>query len=98
MTIKHIKLVEKKEFAAIAMDPKYEIFVVYITSLNFNFFINVDAYLFCKPQIVGLIAKKVFTKGSIKYTDFVDMFFPDLTSKLSEYTKINNHTIKLVNG
>ena len=37
-------------------------------------------------------------KVSNEYINFADVFSPDLTSKFSEYTKINNHTIKLVNS
>ena len=33
-TIHHIKLVGKKKFTAIALNPEYKIFVVYITSLS----------------------------------------------------------------
>ena len=50
-----------------------------------------------RPQIAGLIAKKAPTKVSVKYANFADMFFPDLASELSEYTRINDHTIELVN-
>ena len=33
-TTKRAKLVEKKEFAAVAFDPEYETFIVYIASLE----------------------------------------------------------------
>ena len=45
-----------------------------------------------------MIAKEASKKVSAKYLDFADVFSPDLASELSEYTGINNHAIKLVNG
>ena len=33
-----------------------------------------------------------------KYTNFVDAFSKNLAGKLSEYTEINNHAIKLIKG
>ena len=34
---------------------------------------------------------------SAKYTNFTDRFSPNLASKFSEHTKINDYTIKLIN-
>ena len=91
----------KKEFVIAALEPEYEIFVVHvasfcvIASLNSNL---LDIYLSRKSQIVGLIAKKAFTKVSVEYTNFVNIFFPDLMSELLEHTRINDYAIKLVDG
>ena len=82
---------EKKEFAAAALNLGYETFVVYITSLS-------STPLDGKPQISGLIAKKASTKVPAKYSDFADVFFPDLVSKLPKHTRINDHAIELVNS
>ena len=96
-TIRRVKLVGKKEFAAAAVDLKYEIFVVHITSLNSTPLVAFNVYLFWRPQISGLIDKKVPIKVSVKYSDFVDIFSLDLASELPEHTGINDHAIKLVN-
>ena len=45
-----------------------------------------------------MIAKKVLTKISAKYSDFADVFSSDLAFKLPKYNEINNYTIKLVDG
>lgn len=47
-TIKCVKLVEKKEFTAAALDSKYEIFLVYIKLFNSSSLINIDIYPSCK--------------------------------------------------
>ena len=41
---------------------------------------------------------KASTKVPVKYSDFVDIIFPDLASKLPKYTRINNYAIKLVDN
>ena len=95
-TTRHIKLVSKIKFAAAALDSKNKMFVVQIASLSSVASLNsspFDVYLFCKPQIVGLIAKKTLTKIPNKYVNFADVFFPDLASKLLKHTRINSYTI-----
>ena len=39
---------------------------------------------------------KALTSISTKYSDFANVFFPELASEFPKYTKINDHTIKLV--
>ncbi len=51
-----------------------------------------------KAQISHLNTDKAPTKVSSKYADFIDVFSPKLTTELLEYTRINNHTIELVNN
>ena len=57
-----------------------------------------NANSFCRPQIAGLIAKKVPIKIADEYVDFANIFSLDLASKLLKYTGIIDHTIKLVDG
>lgn len=89
---------KKKEFAVIAFNLEYKIFIVYIALISSTPLINIDMHLFCKPQIASLIVEEAFTKVFAKYTNFVNMFFLDLTSKLFKFTRINDYTIKLVDG
>ena len=88
----------KKEFAAAALDPEYETYVVHIASLGSNLLTSPVVHPFRRPQISGLIAEKASTKVPAEYSDFADIFSPDLASKLSEHTGIHNHAIKLVEG
>ena len=78
-----------------------ETFVIYIASLCsialFSFFsLKLDVHPSYKPQKFGLITKEALTKVPAKYLDIADIFSLDLTSKLPKHTRINNHTIKLV--
>ena len=98
-TIRCIELVDKKEFAVIALDPEYKTYIVYVGSVSSiaspkSF--PLDVHPFCRLQIASLIAKKAPIKIPNEYVNFA--FSPDLVSKLSKYTEINNHSIKLVDA
>ena len=103
-TTRHVELVGKKEFTVIALDPEHETFVIYLASLSSitsPSFSSLNFHPSCGPQIVGLIAKKTFTKFtkvSANHSDFADVFAADLTSKLPKHTEINEYAIKLVDG
>ena len=94
-TIRRVKLVGKKEFATAALDPKYETYVVHVASFSYT---PLDVHPFRRPQISGLIAEEAPTKVPAKYSDFADVFSPDLASELPEHTGINDHAIELVDG
>ena len=103
-TTRYVELIGKKEFAATAFDLEYETYIVYIVFLNSTPLIvslgstPLNVYPFRRPQISDLIAKKALTKVSAKYSNFVDIFFLDLASKFPKHTRINDHTIELVDG
>ena len=105
-TIRRIELVGKKKFAATALDLKYETYIVYvaslsstslITSLN-SILLDANVHLSYRSQIFGLIAEKAFTKVPNKYVDFIDIFSPNLASKLPKHTGINDHAIEPVDS
>lgn len=95
MIIKRVELVAKKEFAAIALDPEHESFVVYVASLSST---PLDIHPSRRLQIADLIAKEALINVSVKYANFVDVFSLDLASKLSKHTRINNHAIEKVDS
>ena len=43
-----------------------------------------------------MVTNKALISISIKYSDFADVFFPELASELSEHIGINDYAIKLV--
>ena len=91
----------KKEVAAATLDLEHETYVVHVRSVSSIASPSsspLDVHPTRRPQIAGLIVKKAFTKVPIEYANFADVFSPDLASKLSEYTGINDHAIELVNG
>ena len=63
LTTRRVKLVGKREFAAAALDPEYETYIVHVVSLNSTTLIaSLDVHPFRKLQISSLIAKKALTK------------------------------------
>ena len=102
-TTRRVALMDKKEFAAVALDSESETLVVHVASLSSNASpssspLEFDVHLSRKPQVSGLIAEEAPTKVSVEYSDFADVFSLGLASELSEHPGINDHTIELVNS
>lgn len=89
-----LKLINKKEFAALALDANSEIFVVYVVALNIKS-TNIAIHLSPVAQIKLLKVNKVLITVFAKYSDYTNIFLLKLTMKLPEYTGINNHAIDL---
>ena len=71
--------------------------MIYIASLeNFSNNQKGDIHLFCRVQIAVLTVNKAPISISIEYFDFIDVFCLELAIKLCEYTRINDHAIKLM--
>ena len=98
LTTRRIELVGKKEFAAVALDPEHETYVVYIASLSSTPLASLNVHPSREPQISGLIAEKALIKVSAEYSDFADVFSPHLATELLEHTEINTHAIDLEEG
>ena len=78
-TTSRVELVGKKEFAATALDPEHENYVVYVGSVSSNalpsfFLLELDVHPFRRPQVSGLITKKALIKILAKYADFANLF------------------------
>ncbi len=94
LTIRRVELIEKKEFAVVALDPEYKPFVVYVATLSIDS--GDEMHPSRKAQIAYLKANEALTKVPSKYIDFADVFSLKLTTKLPEHTRINIHAIELV--
>ena len=92
-TTKRVDLVRKKEFAAAALDPGHEIFVLYVAFLE-SPSQEGDVHSSYRVQIAALVANEAPTSIPTKYSDFADVFSPELGSELLEHTGINYHAIK----
>ena len=91
----------KKEFVVAILDLESETFIVHIVLFSSvatpsSSPLKLNIHPFRRPHISGLIVEMTPTKVSVKYSDFANIFSADLASKLLEYTRINNHAIKLV--
>ena len=82
-------------FAAAALDPGHETFVVHIASLE-SCSQKGDVHPSRRVQIAALVANEALTSIPTEYSDFADVFSLELASELLENTRINDHAIKLV--
>ena len=91
-TTRCVKLVGKKVFAAAALDPEYEIFVVHVASLNLVPGIHPNR----EARIAFLLTKEV--KIPDKYSHFIDVFSKEKALVLPERIELNEHAINLEDG
>ena len=78
------------------LDLEYKVFIVHIAALSIN--LGDEVHPLKRTLIIYLKVYKVFTKILNKYIDFTDIFLPKLVIEFSNYIKINNYAIKLVDG
>lgn len=89
-------MIREKEFAAFALNPNYEAFIILLAALNVS--PNSKIYYLKKALIVYLKANEAPTKVFSKYIDFKHVFLPKLATKLLDYTSICNHVIEFINN
>ena len=97
-TTRRVELVDRKEFATAALDPEHETYVVHVASLRSTLLASLNVHPSRRPQISGLIAEEAPTKVPAEYSDFADVFSPDLATELPEHTEIKDHVIDLEEG
>lgn len=89
-TIQKGEIINKKKFAATALNKEDEIFVVYMAAFS----IGSNDHSSQQAQIALLDVKKVII--SSEYTNYINVFSPDSMAKLPKYTGINNHSIDFI--
>ena len=94
-TTRRVELIEKKEFAAAALNPEHEDFVIHVATLNVD--PGDEVHSSKRAQIAYLKADEAFTEVSSEYTSFTDVFSPILATKLSEH-RISDNAIELVDA
>lgn len=94
MSIKWLKLIERKEFAVSAFSPDKVIDLVHVVTFSSN----LDVYTSYRAQLASLLADNASTAFSSKYTNFADVSSPKSAVKLLEHIEIYDHPIDLVHG
>ena len=92
LTTKRVELINKKEFAKIALDKNFKTFVVHITFLNLAPKIQPNK----EAQIAFLLTKKF--KILDEYLDFANIFSKKKILVLPESTKLKKYAINLKDG
>ena len=93
-TIKRFELIDKKEFATVAINKDSETFVVHMTSIMNTMSIHPAR----AAQIAALQADKALTEVPTEYSDYVNVFSPNLAMELPENMGMNEHAIELIDG
>lgn len=91
--IKKVEVIHRKEFAQTALDENAKIRVVYVATL-LALFIHPSWEL----QLRSLLADYVSTEVASKYSDYTNVFLPDLIKGLPEHTGMIDYTIELKEG
>lgn len=76
------------------MSKDNKVFIVYMISLAVDIMIFI--YLFWITQIILLITNEALMIVFIEYSNLANIFLFESIAKLSEYTKITDHFIKLI--
>ena len=88
--ILRVKIIDKKKFAAAALNKEDETFVVHMAAFS----VGSNIHLSRKAEIPLLDVKEVTIPS--KYADYTDVFSPDSVAELPEHTGINDHPINLI--
>ena len=94
-TARRVELIDKYEFAKIALDENSETFVVHVAALN-NLELAIPPSK--APLLAALQQDKASTEILPEYADYADIFSPDLAMELPGYTGMNEYAIELVEG
>ena len=91
---KRVEIIDKGEFAAVALNADDETFVVHVVALAKP--TTIPIHPFYQAQVASLMSKE--TGIPAKYSDFSNVFSSDSLVKLLEHTGINNHPINLLDN
>ena len=91
---KRVEIIDKKEFAAAALNVANKTFVVHIAALAEP--TTMPIYPSCQAQVAALMSKGAGI--SAEYFDFSDVFSSDSAVELPKHTGINDHLIDLLDN
>lgn len=89
-TTKTVELIDKKKFAKVALDEKAKAFVIHVAVLS-----ALSIHPSRDVQFGLLLANETLNNVLPKYSDYADVFSPDLAIGLPKHIGINDYTIKL---
>ena len=91
-TTKRVEIIDKREFAAAALNVNDETFMVHIVALAEP--TTMPIHPSCHVQIAALTSEE--TGNPTEYSDFSDIFSSDSAAELPEHTGINDYSIDLL--
>ena len=93
-TTRRVEIIDKKEFAAAALNADDKTFVMHIAALAEP--MTMPIYPSCQAQVAALTNEE--TGIPAEYSDFSDVFSPDSAAELLEHIGINDHPIDLLDN
>ena len=91
-TTRRVEIIDKREFAAAALNADDETFVVHVAALAEP--TTMPIHPSRQAQVAALTSEE--TGIPAEYSDFSNVFSSDSAAKLPEHTGINNHPINLL--
>ena len=91
-TTKRLEIIDKRKFAAVALNVDNETFVVHIAALVEP--TTIPIYPSCQAQVATLTSEE--NGIPVEYSNFSNVFSSDFAAELLEYTRINDHPIDLL--
>ena len=91
-TTRRVEIINKKEFAAAALNADNKTFMMHVAALAEP--TTIPIYPSHQAQVVALMSKE--TRIPAEYSDFSNVFSSDSAAELPEHTGINDHSIDLL--
>ena len=92
LIIRRVEIIDKREFVVVAPNADSKIFVVHVMALIKP--TTMPIYSSYQVQVAVLISQE--TGIPTEYSDFFEVFSSDSMAQLAKYTRINNHSIDLL--
>ena len=94
LTTRRVEIIDKKEFAAAALNEDNKIFVVHVAALAVPTTISI--HLSCQAQVAELTSEQ--TGIPTEYSNFSNVFSSDSATEPAEHTGIKDHPIDLLDN
>ena len=92
LTTRRVEIIDKREFAAAALNVDNETFVVHVAALAEP--TTMPIHPFCQAQVATLTSEE--TGIPAEYSDFSNVFSSDSAAELPEHIRINDYPINLL--
>ena len=96
LTIKHVQIIDKKNFVIAVLDANSKTFVVHMTIREQEkMLVHSKRQAQIKAQVGAPLFNEALTEISAEYFDYSNIFSAEYAAELPENTGINEHAIKL---
>lgn len=97
LTARQVKLIDKHRILEAVPNKALEIFLLYMATREAPVSI-ITLYFIKKPLFAALKQDKASTEIWMKYSNFANVFSPDLAMEFSDHTRLHKYSLKLIRG